>query len=505
MTFTRSSGILLHPTSFPGRYGIGDLGNAAYRFVDFLHGAGQSLWQVLPLGPTGYGDSPYQCFSAFAGNPLLIDPEQLVGDGLLTWDELETGLPDFPADQIDFGWVITWKIPLLKHSFENFRRGANPDLRAEFSAFCADNAAWLDDFALFMALKDAHDGHPWGEWDVDIRTRRPDALARWQAELAGPAEIHKYLQWQFFRQWLALKKYANDKGIRIIGDIPIFVAYDSADAWANPDVFHFDAEGRPTVVAGVPPDYFSATGQLWGNPLYHWDEMARRGYRWWIARFQATLTQVDIVRVDHFRGFYNYWEIPAGEKTAIKGRWLKGPGAALFLAVEAELGKLLILAEDLGDFDADSRAGVDALMAEFGFPRMKILQFAFGSDADDPFLPHNFAPDCVVYPGTHDNDTIVGWFHKSSQPHERQAALKYLDKPDAATIAWDFIRLGWASVARLAIASLQDLLGLDSHARMNTPSVLGGNWNWRYGQGDLSADLQEKLLGITTIFGRLAK
>ena len=502
MNFTRSAGILLHPTSLPSRYGIGDLGDSAYRFVDFLEGAGQSLWQVLPLGPTGYGDSPYQCFSAFAGNPLLIDPEKLIGDGLLTWDDLRD-LPPFPEDKVDYGWVINWKIPLLKSSFHRFRDSGSTELHVEFNIFCAENAGWLDDYALFIAIKDAHGGRPWAEWALDIRLREPDALARWQQDLSEQVQVQKYLQWQFFRQWLEVKSYANQRGIRIIGDIPIFVAYDSADAWANRDLFYFDEEGQPTVVAGVPPDYFSETGQLWGNPLYRWDKMARRGYGWWIARFQATLTQVDIIRVDHFRGFYNYWAVPADAETAISGRWCMGPGAEFFHAVEQELGRILIVAEDLGDFTPESRAGVDELMTEFGFPGMKILQFGFSTGPADPFLPHNFTPDYVVYPGTHDNDTIVGWFHESSTPGEREYALKYLGKRDPSDIAWDFIRLGWASVATCAVTSLQDLLSLPSSGRMNVPSRASGNWQWRFQRGALHEGTRERLLELTAIYGRL--
>lgn len=502
MAFIRSAGILLHPTSFPSRYGVGDLGDAAYRFVDFLKGAGQSLWQVLPLGPTGYGDSPYQCFSAFAGNPLLIDPEQLIGDGLLSWSDF-SDLPPFPMERVDYGWVIHWKIPLLKRSFYRFVEHADRKLRAEFDAFCAEKASWLDDYALFMALKDAHGGAAWGSWPLDIRTRQPAAVAYWRRELAEAIQVHKYLQWLFFRQWRALKAYANAAGIRIIGDIPIFVAYDSADAWAHPEVFYFDDEGHPTVVAGVPPDYFSATGQLWGNPLYRWPEMAENGYRWWVERFRATLELVDIVRVDHFRGFYNYWEIPAGETTAINGRWVMGPGADLFKAVIAELGQVDVIAEDLGDFTPEARAGVDALMAQFGFPSMKVLQFGFMEGPSSIFLPHNFSPDCIVYPGTHDNDTVVGWFTESSSPGEREYALKYLGKRDPSDIAWDFIRLAWASVAKLAVATLQDLLSLGSWARMNVPSRASGNWQWRYWPGALSQELQYRLLELTAVYGRL--
>lgn len=506
MPFARSSGVLLHPTSFPSRYGIGDLGEAAYRFVDLLHGAGQSLWQVLPLGPTGYGDSPYQCFSAFAGNPLLIDPEQLIGDGLLSWDELNWELPPFPQEQVDYGWVIHWKIPLLKRTYFRFRDGATPELELEFKVFCAEQAGWLDDFALFMALKDAHGGAAWNTWELDIRTRRPAAMDRWRKDLAEAIAVQKYLQWQFFRQWSNLKGYANEHGVHIIGDIPIFVAADSADAWANPAVFYMDDESQLTVVAGVPPDYFSETGQLWGNPLYRWDVMARTGYAWWIARFRAMLTLVDIIRVDHFRGFYNYWEIPAGEPTAVNGRWVLGPGPGLFEAVQAALGEVPIIAEDLGYFEPEAKAGMDAIMHQFGFPGMKVLQFAFMDPADDQFLPHSWeTPNLVVYPGTHDNDTTVGWWETSSTPEEHAYALRYLDRPDGSTIAWDFIRLSWSSVARLAIVSAQDLLSLGSWARMNVPSRAGGNWQWRYLPGALNPDIQQRLLELTTLFGRLPR
>lgn len=504
MSFVRSSGVLLHPTSFPGRYGIGDLGDAAFRFIDFLHGAGQSLWQVLPLGPTGYGDSPYQCFSAFAGNPLLIDPEQLVGMGLLGWDELYRDLPPFPQELIDYGAVITWKVPLLKRTYERFRAGASTELELEFKIFCAEQADWLEDYALFMALKDAHGGAAWNTWALDIRTRQPEALARWRAELAETVAVQKYLQWLFFRQWTNLKRYANQHGVQIVGDIPIFVAPDSADAWANPDLFYMDDQGQLTVVAGVPPDYFSATGQLWGNPLYRWDVMARTGYAWWIARFRAMLTLVDIIRVDHFRGFYNYWEIPAGEPTAINGRWVLGPGPGLFEAVQTTLGDVPIVAEDLGYFEPEAKAGMDAIMRRFDLPGMKVLQFAFLTDANDQFLPHAYeSPNLVIYPGTHDNDTTVGWWENSSTPAERAYALHYVGKPTGDDIAWDMIRLAWASIARLAIVTAQDLLSLGSWARMNLPGRPGGNWQWRYKPGALNPDLQQRLLVLTATFGRL--
>lgn len=504
MPFVRSSGVLLHPTSFPGRYGIGDLGEAAYRFVDFLQQSGQSLWQVLPLGPTGYGDSPYQCFSAFAGNPLLVDLEQLVGDDLLTWEELNRDLPAFPADKVDYGWVIHWKLPLLKHTYGRFLAHASPELELEFKLFCVEQADWLDDYALFMALKDAHGGAAWNTWEMDIRTRQPEAMARWRSEVGEAVSMHKYLQWLFFRQWTRLKDYANTRGIQIIGDIPIFVAADSSDAWANPDLFYMDKAGQLTVVAGVPPDYFSETGQLWGNPLYRWDEMARTGYRWWIARFRAILSQVDIIRVDHFRGFYDYWEIPAGQPTAVKGRWVLGPGPDLFHAVQAALGEVQIIAEDLGFFEPEAKAGMDAIMHTFNFPGMKVLQFGFLSGPNDQFLPHNFeSPNLVVYPGTHDNDTTVGWWENSSIATERAYALLYLDKADGEDIAWDMIRLAWSSIAKLALASGQDLLSLGAEARMNLPGRPGGNWQWRYPAGALDQTIQERLLVLTAIFGRL--
>ncbi len=498
MKFPRRSGILLHPTSLPGKFGIGDLGDAAYRFVDFLTAARQSYWQVLPLSPTGYGDSPYQTLSAFAGNPMLISPEKLIEIGHLSADDLR-GAPNFPDDRIDFGPVIRYKTGLLDRAFANFRaRGTDP----AFARYCSEQAAWLDDFALFMALKETHDLRPWHEWERELATRQPGALALARQSLAVEIEKQKYRQWLFAEQWLAMKRYANVRGIRLIGDIPIFVSDDSADVWANPNLFYFDENLRSTIVSGVPPDYFTATGQLWGHPLYRWEVMAQDGFAWWIARFRAAFQQADVARIDHFRGFYNYWEVPADASTAIHGTWRRAPGAELFRAVQAALGDLTIIAEDLGDFDAASRAGVTALQSEFGYPGMKVTNFAFGSGPNDPFLPHNFTREFVAYTGTHDNDTAVGWYQVTSTEAERDYARKYMHC-DGSDIAWDLIRLAWASVANTAMTTAQDLLGLGHAARMNLPGTVGPpNWCWRVLPGALNDAVAVRLLELTAIYGR---
>jgi len=499
--FPRRSGVLLHLTSLPGRFGIGDLGDAAYRFVDFLAAAGQTYWQILPLSPTGYGDSPYQGLSAFAGNPMLISPERLRETGHLTAEDLED-VPAFPRERVDYGPVIRYKTSLLDRAFARFRAQASDSQRKAFARFCDEQAFWLDDFALFMALKQAYHLSPWHEWERPEATRQPEALARRRHSLAAEIERQKYRQWQFFAQWMALKRYANEKGILIIGDIPIFVARDSADVWANPHLFYFDQNLQPTVVSGVPPDYFSATGQLWGHPLYRWEVMAQEGYAWWIARFRMAFTQADVVRIDHFRGFYNYWEIPAGEETAMNGRWVYGPGRDLFQAVTAALGEVAIIAEDLGEFDDEARAGLDALQAEFGYPGMKVLQFAFGNGPEDPYLPHNYPQRCVVYTGTLDNDTTVGWYQHGATEAERDYARKYLGR-DGSDIAWDMIRLAWASVAHTALTTVQDLLSLGSEARMNLPGTSGPpNWCWRLLPGALTDALAARLLELTAIYGR---
>jgi 4-alpha-glucanotransferase len=499
MRFPRSSGILLHPTSLPGPWGIGDLGPAAYQFVDFLAAAGQSLWQILPLGPTGYGDSPYQCFSAVAGNPLLVSLDVLVSHGLLAHDELRAALPPhgFSPDSVDYGAVLAFKLPLLQQAFARLKAGAAPQLAAAFRGFRAANVAWLDDYALFMALKDAHGGAAWHSWEPALRSREPAALEAAREAHAESVECHQFLQFLFFDQWAPLKAHANARGITIIGDAPIFVAYDSADVWANPELFFLDAEGNPTVVAGVPPDYFSATGQRWGNPLYRWERMAEDGYAWWVARLRAAFAQVDILRLDHFRGFAAYWEVPAAEPTAMNGRWVRGPGPALFTQLERALGGLPIIAEDLGLITPD----VDALRAQFDFPGMLVLQFAFDGDPGNLYLPHAHARNAVVYTGTHDNDTTVGWFSELSEP-QRDVVRAYLGR-DGGDIAWDLIRAALMSVADLAVVPFQDLLRLGTDARMNTPGLLGQNWAWRFRAEAMNGQVAGTMRHLTTLYDRM--
>lgn len=495
MKFERSSGILLHPTSFPGRYGIGDLGDAAYRFVDFLEETGQTLWQVMPLGPTGYGDSPYASFSAFAGNPLLISPDILAAEGYLTEEDL-TEIPDFPADHVDFGPVIDYKKSLLARSFEHFKEKFTDEVEAGFNAFRQENKNWLDDYALFMALKDHHGGAVWNTWDEPIATHTPQAVVEWREKLANEVRYYSYLQYMFYRQWSALRHYANERHVQVIGDIPIFVAYDSADVWSHPDLFYLDEKSNPAFVAGVPPDYFSETGQLWGNPLYKWEAIAATNYQWWVDRFRQTLALVDIVRIDHFRGFESFWAVPAGEETAINGSWIKAPGVALFNEVKTQLGDLPIMAEDLGLITPE----VAALRDRFGFPGMKILQFGFGGSSAEPFLPHNFERNCVVYTGSHDNDTTIGWFQTAPE-HERVMCQMYLGR-DGSDIAWDFIRMALSSVADLAIIPLQDILSLGPEARMNLPGRAFGNWGWRYRADALDPIVRDRLFTLTRLYSR---
>jgi 4-alpha-glucanotransferase len=496
MDLIRRSGILLHPTSLPGRYGIGSLNRAAYTWVDFLAQTRQRLWQVLPLGPTGYGDSPYQSFSSFAGNPYLISLEDLVEEGLLD-PRLLDQTPIFPDDRVDYGAIYQWKPGVLRQAAAGFAGRATQDQQDDFASFCAAEERWLHDFALFMALKDVHGGAPWNEWAMPLRSRQKQALATAETAYAAAIHAHKFSQWVFFRQWQKLKAYANAAQIQIVGDIPIFVAMDSSDTWSNPDEFFLDDQYQPAAVAGVPPDYFSETGQLWGNPLYRWQVMRRNGYAWWLRRMRAALRLYDSVRVDHFRGFAAYWEVPAGEETAINGQWVEGPGAAFFETIQQELSDLPIIAEDLGEITPD----VIEMRNRFNLPGMKILQFAFSTDASDKFLPHNFTPNFVVYSGTHDNDTSRGWYEQSATEHERDYFRRYF-RTDGHDAPWTFIDAAFRSVAATAIVPLQDVLGLGTEARMNLPGRAEGNWTWRFRPEQLTEGIAWRLLEATTIYGR---
>jgi 4-alpha-glucanotransferase len=510
MKFPRSSGILLHPTSLPGPFGIGDLGPEAYRFIRFLFDSGQSLWQVLPLGPTGYGDSPYACYSAFAGNTLLVSPEELVVDGLLDQSDLAEALSSFPTtgtDRVDFGQVHKLKDSLLRRAYQRYQKTTDTNLRSAFETFTQRHAQWLDDYALFRALKDAHAGVAWNEWEPALVRRTPTAIASAREQLREQVDAQMFYQFLFFRQWFALKSYCHEHGVSVVGDLPIFVAHDSADVWTNPEQFKLDKNGTPLVVAGVPPDYFSATGQLWGNPLYNWDVMLEDGFRWWIERVRATFTVVDIARVDHFRGFAACWAIPGGDQTAERGQWVEAPGKELFTAIRGALGELPIIAEDLGVITAD----VVALREAFGFPGMRILQFGFGGDTKNIDLPHNYVQNVVSYTGTHDNDTTVGWFHsvagegstRTAKQIEREQrfCLDYLHS-SGKEIHWDFIRGVLASVANNAIVPLQDVLGLGTSARMNLPNSMTGNWSWRYTTGALTDQIGKRLKVLTELYGR---
>ena len=495
--FERSSGILLHPTSLPGKYGIGSLGKEAYKFVDFLKKSNQKLWQIFPLGPTGYGDSPYQCFSSFAGNPYLIDFDLLIEQNLLTEEDLKDVNFGENEEYIDYGAIYNQKYPLLRKAYENFKANGNKELKEKLETFKTENSSWLDDYSLYISLKNHFNGLPWNEWEDDIRTRKEAAINKYKAELANEIEYHNFIQFLFFTQWNNVKKYANDNGIKIIGDIPIFVAVDSSDAWANPEIFLFDPELKPVKVAGVPPDYFSATGQLWGNPLYDWDKLKELNYKWWVDRVKANLSTCDIIRIDHFRGFDEYWAVPYGDKTAENGTWCPGPRMDLFNAIKNELGELPIIAEDLGTMTQ----GVIDLREATGFPGMKILGFAFDSKEENDYLPHTYTKNCVVYTGTHDNDTLIGWFTKANED-DKQFARNYLNSRSDDEIHWDAIRGAWSSVASMAIAPIQDFLGLGSEARINTPGVAAGNWQWRLKDGVLTDELAERIAKLTKVYSR---
>ncbi len=495
MKFERCSGVLMHPTSLPGKFGIGTLGTEAYDFVNFLVLSGQKLWQVLPLGPTGYGDSPYQCFSAFAGNPLLINLEILKKEGLLEKKDLPYGVK-FNDKGVDYGKLFLEKYPILKKAFENFKISASNEQKGDFNEFSKRKFEWLPDYGLFMALKDHFGGIAWSDWPEDIRFRKSSSLNHYRKLLNDNIEFQYFMQYQFFKQWLDLKNYTNSRSIKIIGDIPIFIAYDSSDAWAHSELFCFDDNKIPVKVAGVPPDYFSKTGQLWGNPIYNWKKLEELDYQWWISRFNAMFELVDITRVDHFRGFAGYWAVPFGEETAVKGKWESGPGKKFFAAVEKSLGNLPIIAEDLGFITPD----VIELREAFDYPGMKVLQFAFDSDENNDYLPHHYKENCVVYTGTHDNDTIIGWYNKRDEN-----VIKFILEYTHITgkeINWDLIILAMSSKAVFSIVPLQDLLSLGSEARMNTPGTSFGNWQWRFKKSSLTKSIAKRLNTIIRKFDR---
>ena len=500
MILERSSGLLLHVTSLPSRFGIGDLGPAAYRFVDACVDAGQRVWQMLPVGPVSFGYSPYASPSTFAGNPLLISPEQLAREGLLEHAHLRTA-PDLPEDCVDYKRVIPYKRQILLQAWERFDARGCGALTEEFAAFCAGHAGWLDNYALFAALKEHYGEQAWPSWPPPLAHRNPDALLAASRTHAQAIRRHKFWQFLFARQWNWLRTYCQERGVRILGDVPIYVAHDSADVWSAPELFCLDEAGNPAVVGGVPPDFFSTTGQRWGNPLYRWDRMVEREYAWWTARMKHALFLFDMIRLDHFRGFAAYWEIPASEETAVRGRWVDGPGAALFDRMRNALGELPILAENLGVITDD----VTALMRQFEFPGMAVLQFAFGHDTTSEHLPHNYTPRVIAYTGTHDNDTLAGWWDTATE-HERTFARRYLGLANGDyDLHRSSLRMLMASAAGLVITPVQDVLALPGSARMNIPGTVGGNWSWRMSPGELDALFHEpgaRLRAITQIFGR---
>lgn len=525
----RRSGILVHPTSFPSKYGIGDFGKGAYDFVDFLYKAKQTIWQILPLGHTSFGDSPYQSFSTFAGNPLFISPDILEEKGYINKNDIKE-IPNFDNNKIDYGKVIKYKYTVFRKAFKNFSSKSNKKEKLDFKKFCDKNKDWLDDYSLFISLKnyfiqertntfetpeyklykklnlktlsengvnDCFYGASWSSWPSDIASRKQTAITKWTNVLNDEIEFYKFLQYEFFTQWKELKNYANDKNIIIIGDIPIFVAADSADTWSNRELFYIDEQGDPIEVAGVPPDYFSSTGQLWGNPLYKWEEHEKEEYQWWVKRIENILKIVDIVRIDHFRAFQSYWSIPYGEQTAINGQWKEGPNKALFEAVEKKLGNIKIIAEDLGNLNPE----VFELRDELEFPGMKILQFAFGDDSKNLYLPHNYTTsNCIVYTGTHDNDTTLGWYNASNEAIKDH--LRRYMNISGENISWDLIRLAFSSCASFVIIPIQDLMNLDSNSRMNIPGVANNNWQFRYENDMLSQNITEKLIYLTELFNR---
>ncbi|MBI4890846.1 MAG: 4-alpha-glucanotransferase [Acidobacteria bacterium] len=508
MDLPRKSGILLHPTSLAGGHGVGDLGPEASRFVEFLSAAKQGLWQVLPLGPTGFGDSPYQCFSAFAGNPMLISLERLAEEGWVDQEWLSRGA--FPDGFARYEAVQSFKVPLIREAAARFEATSSTSERMPFEQFCEKNKLWLDDFALFMAAKRLHGMLPWSEWDPALRDRKPEALARLRGQEAHAIFAVKFAQWTFFRQWARLRAECKARGVLIMGDMPIYAAWDSSDVWVGREYWELDPQGRVKLQAGVPPDYFSQTGQLWGHPVYRWDAMERSGFQWWIERFKASSELFDLVRLDHFRGFQAYWAVPGGHDTAQFGEWREGPGLRLFQRLEDVLGPLPVVAENLGVITPE----VDAIRRKFGYPGMAVLQFAFSKDPQaKDFRPHNYLPGSVAYTGTHDNDTTLGWWHSDGMSDstrspedlelERSLALTYLGLDGGEGIHWHFIRTVMASVARLAVVPAQDLLGLGTEARMNLPSKLGGNWVWRLKRGQLTPELAARMARMVELYDRV--
>jgi 4-alpha-glucanotransferase len=491
----RRSGILLHPTSLPGKYGIGTLGRESYEFIDFLASAGQKLWQILPLGHTGYGDSPYQCFSTFAGNPLLISIDALIEKDWVHKRDIPEH--NFPEKAVDFGPVIDFKYKVLWTSWINFNAVASREDQIKFSYFCDEQIAWIDDYALFMELKNYHKGNPWYLWSDEYRFHLDEALQKFKSENSSSINYWKYLQWIFFSQWAELKAYAGKCGLEIIGDIPLYIAFDSADAWSNPNVFQFDDQRNPVRVAGVPPDYFSETGQLWGNPLYNWDYLRSTGYSWWVERVRKSLEFYDIIRIDHFRGLAAYWAVPFTETTAIRGEWVEAPGWELFEILKNQLGEARVIAEDLGVITPD----VEALRDHFGFPGMKVLQFGFQPMKNNEYLPHNYqSANCLCYTGSHDNNTILGWYKELDEPIKANV-LSYLPG-GGESIAWKMIRIAWASNALYAVTTMQDLLEKGGESRMNTPGIASGNWQWRFRQKDYDSEIVERLKLLTVLYDR---
>ncbi len=489
----RANGILMHITSLPSPYGIGTMGSEAYQFIDFLKKSGQSYWQILPVCPTSYGDSPYQSFSTFAGNPYMIDLDMLAEDGLLEPEEYKKKDWGYSQEHVDYGLMYQMRYPVLRIACKRFLENAP----ADYDKFCRD-AFWLDDYALFMALKDANEGRPWSEWDDDIRFRKPEVLAELRTKYKDDIDFWKAVQFLFIRQWTELKAYANENGIKIIGDVPIYVSADSVDVWSNPDQFQLDENLTPIEVAGCPPDYFSADGQLWGNPLFDWDEMKKNGYRWWIARIRHMCSLYDVVRIDHFRGFASYYAIPYGDPTAVNGRWKKGPGFDLFKKIREELGEQSIIAEDLGVQGRD----VTDLLRETGFPGMKVEEFAFDSDGNSGYKPHEYPFKCVAYTGTHDNEPVLGWF-ESVPEKSQKCAIDYLNLTKKEGYGWGMMRGIWASAADLTIVTAQDILELGHEARMNTPSTTGSNWSWRAKPGAFTERIAQRLHRAMVMYGRL--